>query len=229
VAGRGHQRRADLVLDRPAGRQPGSRRPDGRRPETPLLRAPRVARLQGDRGRVPGRVGDGLRLRARPDRGGADPLGRHDRVPDAGAPRADRAHVRGDRGRRAGDRPPLQLDVGDAAARRVPARPRGDHGAGRARHRAVQAARRGDDDGDSVRVLARELPSHRARVRARDLRGGRGRVGTDGGRQDDREPADDGRAVSPGSAATSRGAMRPSSRCIRTTTAGRRSRPRSSG
>ena len=35
----------------------------------------------------------------------------------------------------------------------------------------------GQTDRDRLPVLARELPPHRARVRARDLRGGRGRVG----------------------------------------------------
>ena len=49
--------------------------------------------------------------------------------------------------------------------------------------------------GDRVPVLARELPSHRARLRARDLRGGRRRLGADAGGEDDRQPADDGRAL----------------------------------
>ncbi len=36
-----------------------------------------------------------------------------------------------------------------------------------------------DEDGDHVRVLARELPRHRARLRARDLRGSDRRMGPD--------------------------------------------------
>ena len=99
-------------------------------------------------------------------------------------------------GARAGDRPSLQLDLRDAAAGRLPARP------GRASPSlavngtdALQATRRRDGDGDRVPVLAGELPPHRARLRPRDLRaGGRG-VGADAGREDDREPADDGGAV----------------------------------
>ena len=91
--------RADLVLDRPARRQPGARQPDGRRAQAALLRPAARARLQGDRGRLPGGVEDGLRLRAAARRGGPDPRRRDDRGPDAGAARADRADVRVDRGR----------------------------------------------------------------------------------------------------------------------------------
>ena len=56
------------------------------------------------------------------------PDGHDDRGADPGATRADRADLRGDRGRATRDRPPLQLDLGDAAAGRLPARPRRDHG-----------------------------------------------------------------------------------------------------
>ena len=73
-------------------------------------------------------------------RGRADP-GRHDdRGAHPGSAGADRAHVRGDRGRETRDRPSLQLDLGDAAPRRLPARPRRDHRARRAR--APSSARR---------------------------------------------------------------------------------------
>ncbi len=68
-------------------------------------------------------------------------------------------------------------------------RPRGP------RHDALQAARGRDGDRDRVPVLAGELPPHRARLRARDLRARRRGVGADAGREDDRQPADDGRAV----------------------------------
>ena len=150
---------------------------------------------QGDRGRVPVGVEDRLRLRAPPRRGRPDP-GRHDdRRAHAGAARADRAHLRGDRGRAARDRASLQLDLRDPAAGRLPARQGGDHRARRARRGALQGARRADEDGDHVRVLAGELPRHRARLRARDLRGRDRRVGADERRADDRQPADDGRGV----------------------------------
>ena len=108
--------RADLVLDRPARRQPGARQPDGHAPQAALLRAARLARLQGDRGRLPGGVGDRLRLRPRAHRRGPRPRRRDARRADAGAAGADRAHVRGGRGRAARDRPPLQLDVGRRSA-----------------------------------------------------------------------------------------------------------------
>ena len=101
-------------------------------------------------------------------------------VLDAGAAGADRAHLRGDRGRAARDRAPLQLDLGDAAARRLPARQGRHHAispcAGR---RSARSSPRRRDDRDRVRVLARELPRHRARLRARDLRGGDRGVGAD--------------------------------------------------
>ena len=48
---------------------------------------------------------------------------------------------------------------------------------------------------DRLPVLARELPPHGARLRARDLRGGGRGVGADARREDDRQPADDRRAV----------------------------------
>ena len=50
-------------------------------------------------------------------------------------------------------------------------------------------------DGGRPRVLTGELPRHRARVRAADLRGRDGDVGADAGGEDDRQPADDGRGV----------------------------------
>ena len=94
-------------------------------------------------------------------------------------PGADRAHLRGDRGCAARDRAPLQLDLGDAAAGRLPARQGRDHRPRGPRGCALQGARRPDRHGDRLRVLARELPRHRARLRAGDLRGGDGRVGPD--------------------------------------------------
>ena len=58
----------------------------------------------------------------------------------------------------------------------------GHHRPRRARHGALQGARRDDADRDRVPVLAGELPRHRARLRARDLRGGDRRVGADDAR-----------------------------------------------
>ena len=153
-------------------------------------------------------------------------------------PGADRADVRGARGRAAGDRPPLQLDLGDPAPRRVPARQGGDHRPRSARHGALQGARGADRHRDRLPVLAGELQRHRARLRARDLRGGDRRVGPDPRGEADRQPADDGRGVPaerlrrpdrvvlPQRLAR---ATRSSSASIRTTTAARRSRRRSSG
>ena len=185
------------MLDRPAGRQPGARQPDGRRSQAPVLRPADRARDQGDRGRLPVGLEDGLRLRAHARRPGPDSGGRHDRRVDAGAARADRAHLRVDRRCSARDRPSLQLHLGHAAAGRVPPRPRRHHRPGGSRHDALQAARGRDGDRDRLPVLARELPPHRAGLRARDLRAGRGGVGADAGGEDDRQPADDGRAVPP--------------------------------
>ena len=68
-------------------------------------------------------------------------------------------------------------------------------GAGCPRRRALQGARRADEDGDHVRVFARELPRDRAGLRARDLRGRDRRVGADERGAHDRQPADDGRGV----------------------------------
>ena len=160
---------ADLVLDRPPRREPGARQPDGRPAEAAVLRSARPPRREGDRGRLPLRLEDGLRLLPHAGRGGADP-GRHDdRGAHAGATRADRAHVRGDRGRAARDRPPLQLDVGDAAARRLPARPRRDHRAGGARDGALQGARGADGrprSSSSTRPRASTTPSSTTRSRS---------------------------------------------------------------
>ena len=111
----------DLVLDRPARRQPGAREAHGRRAQAADVRPARATRVQGDRGRLPVRVEDRLRLHAPADRGGADPGRYDDRVLDTGRERADRADVRGDRGRAESDRAPLQLDVRDAATGRLPA------------------------------------------------------------------------------------------------------------
>ena len=86
-------------------------------------------------------------------------------------PGADRADVRGVRGRAAGDRALLQLDVDPAAARGVPRRPRGGQGD---RHRRRAQVRRGSREVSghavAVRVLAGVLHRHRTGVRQGRLR-----------------------------------------------------------
>ena len=67
-------RAAAVVQRRPARRQPGPHRPDGRRAQAPDVRPARRAGLQGDRGRLPGREPDRLRLHP--------PLVEDDLVPD---------------------------------------------------------------------------------------------------------------------------------------------------
>ena len=90
--------------------------------------------LQGDRGRLPRRQPDRLRLRPPAHRGGPGPGRRHDPGADPGPRRADRAHLRVAARRQAGDRAPLQLDQHPAAARRLRLRPR--------RHRRHRRPRR---------------------------------------------------------------------------------------
>ena len=72
--------------------------------------------LQGDRGRLPGRQPDRLRLRPPADRGRPGPGRRHHPGADPGPRRADRAHLRVAARRQAGDRAPLQLDVAPCSA-----------------------------------------------------------------------------------------------------------------
>ncbi len=55
-------RAPDLVLDRPARREPGTRQPDGHPAQAPLLRPARPSRREGDRGRLPGGLEGRLRL-----------------------------------------------------------------------------------------------------------------------------------------------------------------------
>ena len=138
---------------RPARRQPGPDRPHEPRPQAPHVRAARPHGLQGDRGRLPVREPDRLRLRPRDHRAGRHPGRRHDPGADPGPPRADRAHVRGLRGRAAGDRAPVQLDVDPAAPGRLPVRPR-------------RASRKIATDGaEDVAALQREVPGHRLALR----------------------------------------------------------------
>ena len=123
--------------------------------------------------------------------------GRHDdRRADAGAARADRAHLRGDRGRAARDRAPLQLDLDDAAARRLPARQGRDHRPRRPRRRrsARSSPRRRTTEimfeysPESFHGTELDYALEICEAVMAD-------VGADARREDDRQPADDGRGV----------------------------------
>jgi hypothetical protein len=116
---------ADLVQRRPARRQPGADRADGRRRKRACSRAGED-RLQGDRGRLPAASQTDFEFVPRAHREKPDPRRRHHPGADAGAARADRAHLRVV-GRQARDRPSLQLDLHAAAPRRVRPRPRRHH------------------------------------------------------------------------------------------------------
>ena len=156
------RRGPDLVLDRPSRWQPGARQPDGQRAQAEVLRALARARHTRDRGWLPRGVEDGFRLRPPPDRGRGRPERHDDRRADAGAAGSHRAQFRGDRRREAGDRPPLQLDLGHAAARRVPARPRRHHRARREGRTALPGARgrrRRRDQYSSIHPRASITPS----------------------------------------------------------------------
>ena len=124
LAGQGRRDRTDVVRGRPARRQPGPDRPDEPGAQAPHVRPAGPHGLQGDRGRLPVGQPDRLRLRPRDHRAGRDPRRRDDPGADAVPARADRADVRGLRGRAEGDRALLQLDVDPAAPRGVPRRPR---------------------------------------------------------------------------------------------------------
>ena len=177
-------RAPDLVLDRPARRQPGARQADGRGAQAEDVRPARRRSAIKE-------IEVGFPSASKTDFDFVRRLVEEDLIPadttiavlTQARPGADRAHLRGDRGRAARDRAPLQLDLRDPAAGRLPARQARDHRPRRARHGALQGARGADGDRDRVRVLARELPRHRARLRARDLRGGDRRVGADDARR----------------------------------------------
>ena len=185
-----HRPGAALVRGRPARRQPGPHRPDEPGAQEADVRAARADGLQGDRGRVPEREPDRLRLRAAAHRGGPHPRRRDDPGADPVPRPPDRAHLRRDPRRQAGDRALLQLDVDPAAPGRVRPRPGRHH-----RHRPAGApgcaasSRRRCPTRRLLRVLPRELHRHRARVRGPDLQRGRRRHRADARPQDDHQPA----------------------------------------
>ena len=159
---------------RPPRRQPGPHRSDVARAQEEDVRAPRRDGLQGDRGRLPVRLPDGLRLRAHAHRGGHDPRWRRHPGADPVARAPHRAHLRGDPRRQAGDRAPLQLHVDPAATRRLRPRQGGHQGHRRAWCAVVQEVRRADRRRDRglLRVLPRVLHRHGAGIRRRGLRCG---------------------------------------------------------
>ena len=138
---------AALVCGRPARRQPGADRPDESRAQEGDVPAAGEDGLQGDRGRLPGGQPDRLRLRPDAHRRGPDPRRRRDPGADPGPRGADRADLRVARGRQAGDRAPLQLDLHAAAARRL------RHGRGRhPRHRGARRPARARSSRSSSRA-----------------------------------------------------------------------------
>ena len=172
-------------------------------------------------------------------RGGPDPGGHDDRRAHAGAAGADRAHVRGDRGRAARDRPPLQLDLGDAAARRLPARPRRASRSLAVRGTALCKELAAETGTEIVFQYSPESFHHTELDYALEIcEAVAAEWGPTPRREDDRQPADDGRGVPAERLRRPDGVVRPplharatarSSPSTRTTTAARRSRPPSSG
>ncbi|CAA9332996.1 MAG: 2-isopropylmalate synthase, partial [uncultured Frankineae bacterium] len=188
--------RPAVVQRRPARRQPGPHRPDGRRPQDADVPAARRHGLQGDRGRLPGREHDRLRLHPGSRRAGPRPRRRHDPGPHPGARGAHRAHravARGPARHRAGA--PLQLDLDAAAARGVRTR-RGRHSVHRrARRRVVRQVRRaaaGRRDHRALAVQPRVVHRHRAGLRAGGVPGRHGRVAADAGQPGGAQPAGHG-------------------------------------
>ena len=159
------------------------------------VRPARRARRQGDRGRLPVGVEDRLRVRPQAGRGRPDP-GRHDdRRAHAGAAGADRAHLRGDRGRARGrsctstTRPPRRSGGSSSASTRTgsPISP----SAGRCSARSSPRRPR-PRSSSSTAPRASTAPSSTTRSRSARRRRG---VGADDRGEDDRQPADDGRGV----------------------------------
>jgi hypothetical protein len=228
MARRGHHPRAALVQFRPARRQPGADRTDGRRAQAPLFRSAGADGLQGDRGRLPFRLADRLRLRARPDRRRPGPGRCGDPGPDAIARGFDPPHLRQLEGRQARHHASLQRHRADFPRSGVRPGPRRPDRAGPLRRAPVRRMRRRTAGHRmDLRVFAGNLLLHRTGFRAGGLRGGAGHLATDAGAQGHPQPAGDRRSgdaqrlrrpdrvVLPPSFAPRR---RRSSACIRTTT-----------
>ena len=231
----GHHQGAAVVRGRPAGRQPGADRPDDPGPQAPDVRPAGRHGLQGDRGRLPGRQPDRLRLRPGDHRAGRRPVRRPHPGADPGPAGADRPHLRGRRGRAVGAGPPVQLHLHPAAPGGVRPGPQGHHPD---RHRRRRGGRPlgGEVPGHrlAVRVLPRVLHRHRTGVRGRGLQRGLGDLAADRAEPDGGQPAGHRRdghperlrrlhrvdAPQPGAAQ-----RRSCCRCTRTTTAAPRSPP----
>ena len=137
--------------------------------------------LQGDRGRLPGRQPDRLRLRPPAHRGGPDPRRRHHPGADPGPRRADRAHLRVACAGAKQAIVHLYNSTSTLQRRVVFGSDRaGHHRHRRPRRRAGAQARRADGrHRDPLRVLPRVLHRHRARLRRRGLQRGHRRLGAD--------------------------------------------------
>ena len=191
----GHRQGADLVLGRPARRQPGADRPDGPRAQGAHVRPAARHGLQGDRDRLPVGLADRFRFRPLVHRGRQ--CARRCLAAGAGAvpARTDHPHLRGAEGRHQPDRAFLQFDQRIAAPRRLRE--------GRRRHQAHRHRRRQDDHRHggqgrrrlSLRIFAGELYRHRARSGAGDLQRRHRDRQADGRQQADHQPAVDGRDV----------------------------------
>ena len=190
LAGQGHHQGPALVRRGPARRQPGPDRPDEPGPQDEDVRPAGPHGLQGDRGRLPVRLADRLRLRPAADRGQPHPGRRHHPGADPGPRAPDRADLRVPGRREAGHRAPVQLHVGPAAPGRLqPGRGRhpGHRPAGRA---AVQEVRGNPRrHAHHLRVLAGILHRHRAGVRRPGLQRRRRRLRGLGGPPGHHQPA----------------------------------------
>ena len=178
LAGQPHHAGAAVALHRPARRQPGPHRPDDARTQDEDVRAPGPDGLQGDRGRLPERQPDRLRLRAPADRAGQGARGRHDLGAHPGPRGPDRAHRPVARRRAPRQHPPLQRARPAVPPRRLPRRQGRGTQHRRARHRDGDEVRRvvARQDRDRLRVQPRDLHRHRAAVLRRRVRGGLGRL-----------------------------------------------------
>ena len=172
---------------RPARRQPGADRPDEPGPQAgdvPAARAAWATRRSRSASRSASQTDfDFVRQL---DRGRPHPRRRRDPGADP-VPRApDRADLRVAARRQAGDRALLQLDLDAAAPGRVRPGPDGITDIADAGRAAVPEVRRDADPRHRhpLRVLARVLHRHRARVRRRGLRRGHR------GHRPDARPAD---------------------------------------
>ena len=190
-------------------------------------------RVQGDRGRVPLRFADRVRLRAPADRGRPHPRRRHHPGAGAGARGPDRRTFASLRGARRADGARLQRHRAGVPAGGLPARigPASLEIATRATAliRELAAARRATDWG--FEYSPGDLQRHRARLRAGGLRRGDRDLGRDARAPRHLEPAGhhrDGRPPtstptrSSGCTATWPVATRSCSASIPTTTAARR-------